>query len=517
MNDLPTQGVLDLEVTDFGPIVKAKVDLRPLMVLIGPSNTGKSYLAILIYALHRYFSSGGWPGRQRYPRIHLMYSSKRAKRLAKKTIKDLSELGIDIFASKGKALGGKGFVLPSSVTDVIRSGLGEQGEFLGNEIGRCFGIEKTGSLIRKEARGPAWIAFRKHNGSNSAVIDHRLEIRAQMSDFKTIIPENTQIRIRGEGEGEDDDYMIKRLQQMVMEMVWSESLEEARPDISAWRLLEGLTEFVRPQIVGPLDLPAFYLPADRTGIMHAHSVVVSALIESAAMTGLRPAARTPMLSGVLADFLEQLIELDRSPRRSRSQHKHGTRIEKAILGGSVRVGNSAAIDYPHFTYKPEGWKDSLPLMNVSSMVSELAPVVLYLRHLVGPGNVLIIEEPESHLHPSMQVEFTRQIAMLVESGIRVIITTHSEWVLEELANIVQRSNLPTSDQNATTNTKIALRSDQVGAWLFKRKNRPKGSVVEEVILDDETGLYPTGFDDVSEELYNESVNIFSRTQRNNDT
>ena len=106
------------------------------------------------------------------------------------------------------------------------------------------------------------------------------------------------------------------------------------------------------------------------------------------------------------------------------------------------IDKSEVIDYPHFTYTPKGWKDSLPLMNASSMVSELAPVVLYLRHVVGPGNVLIVEEPESHLHPALQVEFTRQLASLVNSGIRVILTTHSEWVLEELANIVQRSKLP---------------------------------------------------------------------------
>ena len=48
-------GNLQLEVADFGPIAKAKVDLRPLTVFVGPSNTGKSYLAILIYALHRFF------------------------------------------------------------------------------------------------------------------------------------------------------------------------------------------------------------------------------------------------------------------------------------------------------------------------------------------------------------------------------------------------------------------------------------------------------------------------------
>ena len=86
--------------------------------------------------------------------------------------------------------------------------------------------------------------------------------------------------------------------------------------------------------------------------------------------------------------------------------------------------------YPQFFYKPDGWENALPLMNTSSMVSELAPVVLYLRHVVQPGETLIIEEPETHLHPAMQVEFTRQIAALVHAGVRVIVTTHSDWVLE---------------------------------------------------------------------------------------
>ena len=48
---------------------------------------------------------------------------------------------------------------------------------------------------------------------------------------------------------------------------------------------------------------------------------------------------------------------------------------------------------------------------------------------------------------------------------------------------------------------------------YSRENAvQKGSVVEEVKLDEETGLYPTGYDAVSEALYNESVNIFNRIQ-----
>ena len=48
-----------LEVQDFGPLVQASVELRPLTVFVGPSNTGKTYLALLIYALHYIFA--GFP------------------------------------------------------------------------------------------------------------------------------------------------------------------------------------------------------------------------------------------------------------------------------------------------------------------------------------------------------------------------------------------------------------------------------------------------------------------------
>ena len=47
---------LELSVRDFGPIAEANIDLRPMTVFVGPSNTGKSYLAILIYALHGFFA-----------------------------------------------------------------------------------------------------------------------------------------------------------------------------------------------------------------------------------------------------------------------------------------------------------------------------------------------------------------------------------------------------------------------------------------------------------------------------
>lgn len=44
---------LRLVVENLGPIEHADIDLRPLTVLIGKNNTGKTYLAQPLYATHK--------------------------------------------------------------------------------------------------------------------------------------------------------------------------------------------------------------------------------------------------------------------------------------------------------------------------------------------------------------------------------------------------------------------------------------------------------------------------------
>ena len=483
MDDRTKQDALELEVANFGPIVEAKIDLRPLTVFVGPSNTGKSYLAILIYALHRFFS--GFRG-------YRMFRDGEVRKLPQKTIDAIDEWAQQTFD------------LPPPISSVLDT----QGDLLRDEISRCFGIGETSALIRKGNRNDARVVFRRHVSNGLEPFEYELMVGTQGAKFKTTISEETPIRIDAGEAGNKIQYLhhlarttIPRLGRI--DENWIFFIQE---------LIEHLIDPVLPQLAGPLHVPASYLPADRTGVMHAHRVVISSLINRASQPRLRRDDPLPDLSGVVADFLNQLIELgDLSERRRSSADALAKRIEQAILRGLVQIKKSE-MGYPQFFYKPDGWKNALPLMNTSSMVSELTPVVLYLRHVVQPGETLIIEEPESHLHPAMQVEFTRQIAALVHAGVRVIVTTHSEWVLEELANIVQRSKLPKARRKEIPRGDFALRPDQVGAWLFKQKLRPRGSVVEEVKLDAETGLYPADYDAVSAALYNESVSIFNRIE-----
>ena len=101
----------------------------------------------------------------------------------------------------------------------------------------------------------------------------------------------------------------------------------------------------------------------------------------------------------------------------------------------------------------------------------------------------------------MQVEVIRCLGEVVRSGVQVIVTTHSEWVLDELANMVLSYQLKESEQSTPNRMTDSLYPNEVGAWLFKYPESSGGVVVEELKLDD-SGLYPSGFDRVAVDQHN---------------
>lgn len=529
-------GEYRLDVEDFGPIAKASVDLRPLTVFIGPSNTGKSYLAILFYALHRCFGGAGTAlyGRRTRYRDELMRSLVRP-------LLDANQGNDDILHSFERWLSSKAIdntqnqlsfktdndsdvkpgspeeyseswpEIPKNLDSYIRS-VFERSDGLDrhpkDEIGRCFGIEDMSLLIRHpSSASSANIKVSIPRKSDAGMVQYELLICDDSVDFMGRISGEKSLSNEIDLDAVDDS-----------DLFWAPlsmggTIDRDVLGFSLGRIAEEmLTSLLRPLYRG-----AYYLPADRTGIMHSHQVVVSALLQSATTAGLRRSPDIPILSGVLADFLDQLIEMsgERGHRRSRSE-RHATRssellakrLERDVLKGAVRMENVGS-GYPSFDYLPDGWHSTLPLMRASSMVSELAPVVLYLRHLVRPGDVLVIEEPESHLHPAMQVALTRQLAALVRAGIRVIVTTHSEWLLQELANLVRASQLPESERAGIAGGDVALNPSQVGAWLFQPNPTEESSTVRPIGLD-ESGLYPSDFEDVAVAMHNEWAEISSR-------
>ncbi len=490
----------ELEIRDFGPIVKARIDLRPLTVFVGPSNTGKSYLAILIYALHRHFSNLEFFSHRLFR--HTIFN-KRNQRIPDLSLEELKSILNKTLPYNKKQIKGEtsSIALPSQLSKLIQCRFEETANDFSDEIKRCFGLSNIASLTRKGGKNRAHIIVRGPTFGSLKSIEHSIKL-AQTIKFESTIPDRIPF-------SSDSRSGFKRVFRRIDHLLHHSFLrEKSKVDIELqkYEILRYwlmIIDGYHPSLINPMKLSAYYLPADRTGIMHAHSLLVKALIASASAAGILSSEGTSTLSGVMADFLQQLLSITQDNKRSlRKNLDYSEALENQILRGSINVTQTPLINYPRFIYRPQGWNEDLELANASSMVSELAPVVLYLRHLVEPNNVLIVEEPESHLHPAMQVELVRQLATLVDKGIRVIVTTHSEWLVDELANIVRRSKLPVAKRDY----KATLQPKQVGVWLFEPKLRPKGSIVKEIQLN-ECGLYPTQFEDVVTTLHNDWADI----------
>ena len=302
-----SQDRLEIEAQDFGPIVHAKLDLRPMTVFIGPSNTGKSYLAMLIYALHRFLGGVNQPplGIRRVGlwRSNLGFTVPEP---TEEIIAAFVQLAQEISDS---SLGQKdaGIVLPDRIIASLRSEFDRSGYEMGSEILRCFGMDATTALVRKGQAERARLTIR--HGNDDALLEHILSFDSQAADFQTEIPPNVNTSSAGM-DGQALHYQLENIRFHLRDI----SAVSKRPEDDVWPIAylsvtSSLMDLVLHQMFGDLDLRAFYLPADRTGVMHAHSAVVSAVVDSAPMAGLRPVTRTPYFLASWQIFSASLSEL----------------------------------------------------------------------------------------------------------------------------------------------------------------------------------------------------------------
>ena len=522
MGETGDQRTLGLKVTNFGPIVEADIELRPLTVFVGQSNTGKSYLAILIYALHSLFA------RLLNPQRPLDFYSRRGRDQSYVSLDHTLSLEWEdrlfpwlesIRHTANPESLSEALPLPPDIAALVLQAMrntDDVGNALQAELARCFGVRSAaGHLIRAASKGGSRITVghrQTHGGPEASLLAHiRQEFsmrdgRSQPYSFDTSVPPQTDLYV-----GAHTATLAFSLALAALPRSAGLAAHETPAGTrEANNLIAALRDLALMHAAGPLSHDAYYLPADRTGVMHAHGAVVGAVIDRASSVGIGDAPNVPTLSGVMTDFLGVLIMLGAEAHPAIDEvGVIAATLERDVLGGDIAAKRSE-LSYPTLVYRPMGLDREFSIMTSSSMVSELAPVVLYLRHYVKRGDTLIIEEPESHLHPAMQAEFALHLVRLVYAGIRVIVTTHSEWILDQFANLVRLSELSEKEREDLKGADAALSPDDIGIWLFKSNTKRRGSVVQELKVDPEAGGLLSGYDEVAEQLYNEWAEIGNR-------
>jgi energy-coupling factor transporter ATP-binding protein EcfA2 len=191
-------------------------------------------------------------------------------------------------------------------------------------------------------------------------------------------------------------------------------------------------------------------------------------------------------------------------REARDEYGYIFEMWNELVGGTFKDEND------QLTYSPRKQrgkpKVSIPLYIASSSIKSLFLIDMYINYLAEVGGLLIIDEPELNLHPDNQVKIARLISRLVSAGVKVLVTTHSDYLVREINNLVSLSK-KTESRDAIMERygykkEDLLRAEEVNAYCATPS---KGLVRMEV---SETGIDTKLFDDIINSENEKAQDIF---------
>ncbi len=163
-----------------------------------------------------------------------------------------------------------------------------------------------------------------------------------------------------------------------------------------------------------------------------------------------------------------------------------------ITGGSYKVLRNQGI-----FYKPRGKSLRLGMAESSSSVRSLMIIDFYLRHVAQYGDLLMIDEPEMNLHPENQRRIARLFARLVNLGVKVFITTHSDYIIKELNALIMlnqdKKYLRKIQKEEGFKDEELLSSEKVK--VYEAPSKPEGKMLVPANITQEQGIELVSFDE----------------------
>ena len=132
------------------------------------------------------------------------------------------------------------------------------------------------------------------------------------------------------------------------------------------------------------------------------------------------------------DFIREIPHITNRESYISKHHPELLTSFQDIIGGEYKVSRDGEVQFIPASNK----RIRLSMVESSSAVRSLLDIGFYLRHEAEPGDLLMVDEPELNLHPENQRRIARLFARLVNIGIRVFITTHSDYIIKELNTLI---------------------------------------------------------------------------------
>lgn len=454
---------MKISITNFGPIKQFEYDLtKDIVVTFGDNNIGKSYAMQVVYLLLKNLVDfSEHLGSFRYRVIFFNHESENSD------IKDT----ILKFAKSND--------LSMDITDLINSSIVSNitNAFYENFINSC---ENT-------------------FGNFKGIIEKNPIITLCIGDFSLTLS------LANENPMAAKLYSVPTFLKKVSSDFHKSRNANGRLDIYYYDSINSPLEIIQERIHSEMRRfyllisstigNVYFLPASRSGIysgMSAFSSIIAELSKNKAM--LTKKIELPGISEPISDYFLMLSNI--RGRENSSLSEVYNKIEDYILHGKVSFNRHRNT----LVYTPEGVEHEFEMTEVSSMVSEISPIVAFFKYIISSSYsprrnlvkpIVFIEEPEAHLHPKNQIKLIDLFSQLYKMGIKIVVSSHSNYIFNKLNNLLLKKEISPETYSA-----ILLASGEEGS-------------ISSFMPIDEFGVDDTNFLDVAQNLYNERESLIA--------
>ena len=463
------------EIENFGPIKKANINNTPLTIFIGPNSSGKSYSALLMHSLINSFNS---LGSNLYSQIQ-KESIKRFLENDDEISNEFKESLID-YVNSQPTYSDNPFKFPAEKFKII----------LENSFGQVFNglVESrlksnfTNNLNKLNQLNKHSFKFSFNNNSFSNE-NGKLVLGDYCIDFNKIRDEGLSNENETISSFEiDEDFISVKLNYIL----WNKFFKDNNEFFT-----EVIFMMVVSSVMDTFNQTSYYIPAIGDELFKDINNIIANDING-----------TINLSNVQKELLINFLkvkDMEKSPF-----YKLANELEHELLDGEIQVKKDEIKD--KIIFVDEECDMELELGLTSSSIRELTPLIIYLKYFLQKGNTLIIEEPENHIHPKNQFILVKYLVKAINEGLNIIITTHSEYIVEKFNNFIRLGNANDElfEKRGYEKNNI-LDYKNVSIYTFKKES--KYSFTTEEVEINETGFDENSFYEVNNELYDESVDI----------
>ncbi len=213
------------------------------------------------------------------------------------------------------------------------------------------------------------------------------------------------------------------------------------------------------------------------------------------------------------DFMGQLQDVAKNKSFIAKEHPEILDDFTDIVGGTYAITQNDQL-----YYVPKGTRLKLTMVESSSSARALLDLSFYLNCIAEKDDLLMVDEPELSLHPENQRRIARLFARLVNLGVKVFITTHSDYIIKELNTLIMLNHdkphlKRVAEENGYKNSEL-IKAEQVKVYVAEKglldleegqKKRRRGHKLIPADIDPEFGIEVSSFD--------ETIDAMNKIQR----